>query len=1290
MNEKNRPRYWHLILIAVICVLFLLLLIFTNASAVVSVNALSEWTFLTAEKGYYQEAIQSLLQEMDSPLANYSETVGDAPMSASTAIWTASQDIDFGMNPKVLIATLAVENRLTQKPKEHFTLYVQGMAETLWQGYTDYINGSRAVTLADSQTFDFGTAGNAPTFALASYLGKVYTNEADVVKALVLWSQTYQELFNIDPMYEKPKIVAHDIPVVVPFLQLPFTQPAENFVRVTSFFDHLNPGISDDSLLRFDGTSYSGASFSGCALGVNCYGGHNALDYRTGAGMPILAAADGTVVYKYYNTDPAQGKVDSGLYIDHNNGYRTAYWHMDPIQVNYGDTVKAGQVIGLSGNIGMSSGPHLHFGLRLVDESKAIDPYGWWSATSTDPWRDSYWMWKGDLIADNGEAQAQFFYYDYWWREPRGYGGDSYWTYGMTDASKSSNWGMWGTFIDKPGPYNVFAYWPSGSENTNSARYQIYHAGGMSTVKANQSTGGDKFTLLGNYYFNRGVAVVMMRDLTDDSSKRLYFDAVKWEPATGNPVPLPISLGTFDDADSHLSYSGSWMTDQSSGSYLQTRHYSNTAGNTVSFNFEGQKLSLLYSVGPSRGLMEVKIDGVLTATINQSASQAAFQKRWDSLALEAGTHSVTLKHLSGGTIDLDALVIANVNPTPAPTIPADVLLEGNYDDYDQRILFEGDWKSYQGDGGFSDTYLNTLHYSATVGNTTRFAFQGTRFSLVYTGFHNRGVVDIYVDDIFVASLNQYSPNTEWQKRWQSSTFLEGVHTVELRHAQGAYIDVDEIIVGQPPDNTPVPTATQTSPATMTPAPGVVNLAFNKSATQSSNYMTSLGLAPNAVDGNTDGIFTNKSVTHTQNELQSWWQVDLGKISNIHYINVWNRTDCCGERLSNFYVLVSDVPFTSSNLDTVRSQSGVSAYYLSGVGGHPSIVMVNRSGRYVRVQLSGTNPLSLAEVEVMGLGEISPTNTPVPTSTSTSLPTATSTSTPVPTNTPTPVVTATPPGSVSNLAKGKSAAQSSNYMTTVGLAPNAVDGNTDGVFVDKSVTHTKFELQPWWQVDLGRQVDIQNINIWNRSDCCSERLSDFYVLVSNLPFSSGNLDTVMLQGGVSSYLVNGVGGYPSTVQINRSGRYVRVQLTGNNALSLAEVEVMGTESNVSNEPFQVQADNPFYLPNFAHPEDGNNWMGIGGQVFDLSGTPMNNVVVMVGGMLNGTPLEVISITGINSSYGPGGYDIKLSSTPLASTGSLNIALYDLNGKQLSAPFFFSTYADPAKNLILINFQQIANP
>ncbi|HSS19547.1 MAG TPA: discoidin domain-containing protein [Pyrinomonadaceae bacterium] len=140
----------------------------------------------------------------------------------------------------------------------------------------------------------------------------------------------------------------------------------------------------------------------------------------------------------------------------------------------------------------------------------------------------------------------------------------------------------------------------------------------------------------------------------------------------------------------------------------------------------------------------------------------------------------------------------------------------------------------------------------------------------------------------------------------------------------------------------------------------INLALNKPASQSSVAFG--GVAGNALDGNTNG---NASYTHTNNDFHAWWQVDLGDIYLINQLNLWNRTDCCSDRLSNFYVFVSDDPFTSTDLNTTLNQTDVSAYYFAGTVKSPSKIAIVRPGRYVRVQLAGTNYLSISEAEVIG-------------------------------------------------------------------------------------------------------------------------------------------------------------------------------------------------------------------------------------------------------------------------------------------------------------------------------------
>ena len=150
--------------------------------------------------------------------------------------------------------------------------------------------------------------------------------------------------------------------------------------------------------------------------------------------------------------------------------------------------------------------------------------------------------------------------------------------------------------------------------------------------------------------------------------------------------------------------------------------------------------------------------------------------------------------------------------------------------------------------------------------------------------------------------------------------------------------------------------------------GLRNAALGTAATQKS--LAWGGTPDRAVDGNVDGAFFDGSVTHTAEDgsAEPWWQVDLGTDVPIQEIAVWNRTDCCADRLSDYYVLVSDHPFTSDSLATTLAEPGVTAFHEQGTAGRPSSFPVSLTGRYVRVQLKGTAPLSLAEVEVLTVGD----------------------------------------------------------------------------------------------------------------------------------------------------------------------------------------------------------------------------------------------------------------------------------------------------------------------------------
>lgn len=141
-----------------------------------------------------------------------------------------------------------------------------------------------------------------------------------------------------------------------------------------------------------------------------------------------------------------------------------------------------------------------------------------------------------------------------------------------------------------------------------------------------------------------------------------------------------------------------------------------------------------------------------------------------------------------------------------------------------------------------------------------------------------------------------------------------------------------------------------------------------------------------------------------------------------------------------------------------------------------------------------------------------------------------------------------PFASSNLAKGKTATQSSTDWG--GEAGRAVDDNTDGVYNANSVSHTAVEAGAWWMVDLGASYSVNLIKIYGRTDCCRERLDDYSVIV---------LDSNQVQVW-SDHQTSYPNPLTTIVAGGRTGRFVRIQLTDSNALSLAEVQVFDTTRN----------------------------------------------------------------------------------------------------------------------------------
>lgn len=95
---------------------------------------------------------------------------------------------------------------------------------------------------------------------------------------------------------------------------------------------------------------------------------HRGLDFAIPPGTPIVASADGKVINsKYYGT------YGNYIELEHEGGYKTVYAHNSRLLARKGDNVKRGDIIAISGNTGLSTGPHLHFEIQY--NNQLVDPY---------------------------------------------------------------------------------------------------------------------------------------------------------------------------------------------------------------------------------------------------------------------------------------------------------------------------------------------------------------------------------------------------------------------------------------------------------------------------------------------------------------------------------------------------------------------------------------------------------------------------------------------------------------------------------------------------------------------------------------------------------------------------------------------------------------------------------------------------------------------------------------------------------------------------------------------------
>lgn len=190
--------------------------------------------------------------------------------------------------------------------------------------------------------------------------------------------------------------IAQDVPAysseVVPFMSKPFSGE----YPTAGVYDHDPKGTGEQRQMTSWGSVTWGKS------------GHDGWDWPMKVGTEVFAVADGEVFDAGTKTIRCKSGMEEATFVrvqhEAPNGetFIVGYLHLSEARVETGAEVKRGQTVGLSGNSGCSSGPHLHLAVEHVTDrermkGKKIDPYGW-EASDPDPryvekGHRSAWLW---------------------------------------------------------------------------------------------------------------------------------------------------------------------------------------------------------------------------------------------------------------------------------------------------------------------------------------------------------------------------------------------------------------------------------------------------------------------------------------------------------------------------------------------------------------------------------------------------------------------------------------------------------------------------------------------------------------------------------------------------------------------------------------------------------------------------------------------------------------------------------------------------------------------------------
>ena len=316
-------------------------------------------------------------------------------------------------------------------------------------------------------------------------------------------------------------------------------------------------------------------------------------------------------------------------------------------------------------------------------------------------------------------------------------------------------------------PYETYAV-----EKNGVMFYAFYRDGTKFVPSGNPSIelrglDADKMYRIVDYVNDTVVATNLMGDeavFDYQFSSCLLLKAV--EITTPDPEVVDPEEGfiSVDSNSSELVYTGTWVEETNTVFHNSEAHYTSTAGSSVEFTFMGTGIRWYGQKDTNFGSAEVYLDGQLVETVSVYGAMAACQLLYEELDLEYGTHTIKVVCASP-VIDIDRFSYTGVQELTYTVVEENA----------SNVTYSGEWVSETNSvfSGGSAKYTNESNAECEM------TFTGTAVRWYGQKDTNFGSADVYIDGVFVETVNVNGSLVTGQMLFEKTDLSEGSHTIRI-------------------------------------------------------------------------------------------------------------------------------------------------------------------------------------------------------------------------------------------------------------------------------------------------------------------------------------------------------------------------------------------------------------------------------------------------------------------------------------------------------------------------------